>query len=72
MRKKWGKDINIIINFFIMESRNYQIRDLTLTEQKEVNGGILWEALLVAAFVAVIGDWDNFKAGLAGKPEIAK
>jgi hypothetical protein len=54
-----------------MENRNYQIRDLTLTEQKEVNGGILWEALIVAAFVAVIADWDNFKAGLAGKPEIA-
>jgi hypothetical protein len=55
-----------------MENRNYQITDLTLTEQREVNGGILWEALLVAAAIAVISDWDNFKAGLAGKPEIAK
>jgi len=54
-----------------MENQNYQITDLTLTEQKEVNGGILWEALVVAAFIAVIKDWDNFKAGLLGKPEIA-
>lgn len=55
-----------------MENRNYQITDLTLAEQREVNGGILWEALVIAAVVAVIADWDNFKAGLSGKPEIAK
>ena len=53
-----------------MENRNHQISDLTLIEQREINGGILWEALVVAAVVAVIADWDNFKAGLAGKPEI--
>jgi hypothetical protein len=55
-----------------MENRNYQITDLTLAEQREVNGGILWEILVAAAVVAVINDWDNFKAGLAGKPEVAK
>ena len=55
-----------------MENRNYQITDLTLAEQREVNGGILWEALVIAAVIAVIADWDNFKAGLSGKPEIAK
>jgi hypothetical protein len=55
-----------------MENRNYQITDLTLTEQREVNGGILWEALVLAVVVCVINDWDNFKAGIAGKPEIAK
>jgi len=55
-----------------MESRNYQIRDLTLTEQREVNGGIVWEALLIAAVANVIADWDNFKAGISGKPEISK
>lgn len=72
MKKEWGMGIDYYQNLFIMESRNYQIRDLTLTEQKEVNGGVIWAALIVAAFVAVISDWDNFKAGLAGKPEIAQ
>ena len=27
-------------------------------------------ALLTAAIYEIISDWDNFKAGLAGKPEI--
>ena len=55
-----------------MEILNYQITDLTLTEQREVNGGVFWEILVVAIVVAVMADWDNFKAGLSGKPEIAK
>lgn len=55
-----------------MENRNLQITELTLTEQKEVNGGIFWEGLVLAVVVAVITDWDNFKAGLSGKPEVAK
>ena len=55
-----------------MENLNFQTTDLTLTEQRDVNGGFIWGALIVAAVVAVISDWDNFKAGIAGKPEIAK
>jgi hypothetical protein len=55
-----------------MKNRNNQITELTLTEQKEVNGGVFWEALAIAVVTAVITDWDNFKAGLSGKPEIAK
>ena len=55
-----------------MENWNYQIADLTLTEQREVNGGVLWEKLVYAALVNILNDWDNFKAGLAGKPEIEK
>ena len=55
-----------------MGNRNYQITDLTLTEQREINGGAIWQALVIAAIVAVITDWDNFKAGLSGKPELAK
>jgi len=72
MRKKWGKDLDFYQDWLIMENQNYQIADLTLTEQRDVNGGIVWGGLLIAAFVAVITDWDNFKAGLAGKPEIVK
>jgi hypothetical protein len=55
-----------------MENLNCQTTDLTLTEQRDVNGGFFWGGLVIAAFVAVITDWDNFKAGIAGKPEIAK
>ena len=55
-----------------MGNKYYQIEDLTLIEQREVNGGILWEILVGAAVVAIINDWDNFKAGLSGKPEVAK
>lgn len=55
-----------------MGNQNYQITDLTSIEKKEINGGVAWGALVIAAVVAVIADWDNFKAGLSGKPEIKK
>jgi hypothetical protein len=55
-----------------MEFGNVHTVDLTLTEQREINGGLLWEVLIAAVVVAVINDWDNFKAGLLGKPEKAK
>ena len=67
-----GDETNYYKDIFIMENLTYQITDLTLTEQRDVNGGFIWGALIVAAIVAVINDWDNFKAGIAGKPEIAK
>jgi len=72
MKKKGGRLISFYYNFFIMGNRNYQIADLTLTELREVNGGVFWGILVGAIVVAVINDWDNFKAGLLGKPEIAK
>jgi len=71
MRKKWGEEKVFTYTIF-MENLNYRVTDLTLTEQKEVNGGIFWEALVIAVVVAVIDDWDNFKRGISGKPEIAK
>lgn len=54
-----------------MEIKNYNVRELTLNESVDVNGGIIREVLLAIA-KAVIEDWDNFKNGIAGKPEIAK
>ncbi|MBK9392291.1 MAG: hypothetical protein IPN68_19670 [Bacteroidetes bacterium] len=55
-----------------MEIKNYSVIELSLVEKKEINGGnILWK-LLAAVGVAIIEDWDNFKKGLAGEPEIAK
>lgn len=42
-------------------------------EMHETQGGI-WAAilagLLIAGGVQILGDWDNFKAGLAGRAEI--
>ena len=53
-----------------MENQNLQTTDLKSTELVEINGCIFWEALVIALIVEVISDWDNFKAGLAGKPEL--
>jgi len=55
-----------------MESFCNGTTDLSFSEQKEINGGLFWEALVVAVIVAVIDDWDNFKAGLSGRPEMAR
>ena len=42
-------------------------------EMYEIRGGILLAilaGLTIAAGAAIINDWDNFKAGLMGRPEI--
>ncbi len=61
----------VYTNTIFMENLNYRVSDLTLTEQKEVNGGFFWVPLALIVIDAVIKDWDNFKNGLAGKPELA-
>ena len=40
-------------------------------EQQDINGGILpfLIAIGVIAVAEIIRDWDNFKNGLAGRPE---
>ena len=46
---------------------------LNKEEMYETRGGILAAiaaGLLIAAGAAIINDWDNFKAGLMGRPEI--
>jgi hypothetical protein len=38
-----------------------------------ISGGVIWyiiAGIIVAAVNEVISDWDNFKAGLTGQPEI--
>ena len=46
---------------------------LNPAECNRINGGI-WAliagALIGAAIYEIVDDWDNFKAGLAGRPEI--
>jgi hypothetical protein len=54
-----------------MEIKMFNVNELPLREQKQINGGF-WGALLIAAIVVVINDWDNFKNGIAGKPEVTK
>jgi hypothetical protein len=42
-------------------------------EMYETRGGflgIIAAGLIIAAGAAIINDWDNFKAGLMGRPEI--
>jgi len=42
-------------------------------EMHEIHGGVLAAILVglaIAAGGAIINDWDNFKAGLMGRPEI--
>jgi hypothetical protein len=50
-----------------------EFQPLKAGELHETRGGILAAlatGLLIAAGVAIINDWDNFKAGLRGLPEI--
>ena len=52
-----------------------EIQFLDQQEMLETSGGVMWIVpILIAAGCAaveeVIRDWDNFKAGLLGKPEI--
>lgn len=55
-----------------MEIERFNVRELTLKEKNQVNGGLFWIPLALIVCTAIIEDWDNFKAGLAGKPEIPK
>ncbi|MCK4747905.1 MAG: hypothetical protein KAT15_12735 [Bacteroidales bacterium] len=47
-------------------------RELSLQDQQEINGGILpiLGLIGVAAIAQIIIDWDNFKNGLMGRPEV--
>ncbi|MBW3466256.1 class IIb bacteriocin, lactobin A/cerein 7B family [Arthrospiribacter ruber] len=52
-----------------------KFEELSFEEMVEVEGGLgFWATvgagILVASAVAIISDWDNFKAGLKGEPEI--
>lgn len=52
-------------------SEKFQL--LNREEMHETHGGILAviiAGLAIAAGAAIINDWDNFKAGLMGLPEI--
>ena len=54
---------------------NYYV-ELSESELKQIEGGSiiggLAIGLAIAAFVQIIGDWDNFKNGFAGRLEEKK
>ena len=53
-----------------------RFREITGPELQEINGGGLGSAIVAgivgAVVVTVLGDWDNFKSGLMGGPEITR
>jgi hypothetical protein len=55
-------------------SNNYV--QLSEPELKQIEGGSILGGLAIglaiAAFAQIIGDWDNFKNGFAGRPEVKK
>jgi hypothetical protein len=52
------------------------LTELTMEEQREITGGNwgvnFWAPILGQAVKEIVSDWDNFKRGLAGQPEIRK
>lgn len=57
---------------FPSERENWRITPLTESDLQQIEGGWIRVAigLAIAAGAEIIGDWDNFKRGLAGKPEM--
>ena len=55
-------------------SNNYI--ELNKSELGQIEGGSILGGLAIglaiAAFAQIIGDWDNFKNGFAGRPEVKK
>lgn len=49
------------------------VKEISKTEARGINGGSiipsLAAGLIIAGFVEIIRDWDNFKNGLAGRLE---
>ena len=60
-----------------LELEKIGVQEMNIKQMKETNGdfGILAAiviGLAIAGGAEIFGDWDNFKAGLKGEPEIKK
>lgn len=59
-----------------LELQDVCLKELAPEEQLEINGGSfgleVLGGLLLAIAKEVLSDWENFKRGLAGQPEILK
>jgi lactobin A/cerein 7B family class IIb bacteriocin len=51
---------------------NYGVQELDAREMKEISGG--WFRIIVGVVIAavneIVGDWENFKAGLNGEQPV--
>jgi hypothetical protein len=48
-------------------------RELNKDELSGIYGGVIWYivgGVIIAVVNEIVSDWDNFKAGLRGQPEI--
>ena len=48
-------------------------QELNQSELVGISGGVIWYivgGLVIAIAKEVMSDWDNFKAGLTGQPEV--
>ena len=54
---------------------NYYV-ELNESELKQIEGGSILGGLaiglIITAFAQIVGDWDNFKNGIVGRPEVKK
>ena len=63
-----------------MKTRTFRMENLieiSKEEQREINGGFfgvddLIIGLTLGVAMEIISDWDNFKAGLSGRPPVVK
>jgi hypothetical protein len=59
-----------------LEIRSSSFTELTKKEQQEITGGNwgvnFWGPVLAQAVKEIVSDWDNFKRGLTGQPEVRK
>ena len=50
--------------------------ELSESELRQIEGGSILGGiaigLAITCFAQIIGDWDNFKNGIAGRPEVKK
>lgn len=59
-----------------MNTNNFEgLHEISEDEKKQINGGFfglddLIIGLTIGAAVQIMSDWDNFKAGLSGRPPI--
>ena len=60
-----------------LELEKFGVQEMNTIKMKETNGGFgilaaIAIGIAIAAGAEIFSDWDNFKAGLTGKPEIKK
>jgi hypothetical protein len=58
----------------LMQSASYNVQPLSEDELRAISGGFTWFPFFGPTSLAIgeiVKEWDNFKNGLAGRPERA-